>query len=84
LAAEFEKDEEIAQFWLTPPRAELSHAAALFGHRYERLSAASEIGPALRRAEAHHGATILHLVVDASRARTSAARIRAVLGQTWE
>ncbi|HEX3774244.1 MAG TPA: thiamine pyrophosphate-dependent enzyme, partial [Polyangiaceae bacterium] len=82
-AAEFEKDPQLGQFWLTPPHADFAHAAAVFGHQYERLSTVSEIAPALRDAKVRRGASVLHLVVDGSSARAAGARIRAALSQTW-
>ena len=75
--AELAEQPELARFWLTPPSAELSHAAALFGHRYERLTESAAIGDALRRATNHAGASIVHIVVEASSARDSEARVRA-------
>ncbi len=63
---------DAAALWRTPPRAELSHAAALFGLRY----AAPDTEEAVRRATAEAmeqpGPTLLHLRVGAE----SAAELR--------
>jgi 2-succinyl-5-enolpyruvyl-6-hydroxy-3-cyclohexene-1-carboxylate synthase len=81
---ELEKQPDLAHFWLTPPAADLSHAAALFGHRYERLSEVAEIGAAMLRATAQPGASVLHVLVEASSARDSEARVQADLEQLLE
>jgi 2-succinyl-5-enolpyruvyl-6-hydroxy-3-cyclohexene-1-carboxylate synthase len=77
--AELERQPALARFWLTPPAADLSHAAALFGHHYERLSEAAEIGAAMRRATSQNRTSIVHIVVDGVSARDSEARVRADL-----
>jgi len=77
--AQLEEQPEASRFWLTPPAADLSHAAQLYGHRYERLSEAAEIGAAMQRAIGKSGATLLHIVVDASSARDAELRVRADL-----
>ena len=79
---QLEQEPEASRFWLTPPAADLSHAAQLFGHRYQRLNEASQIADALRSALSQNGTTILHLVVGGSSARDSEARVRADLEQT--
>jgi len=79
LYPELARNPEKSRFWLTPPDADLSHAAALFGHRYERLTRAPEIAEAMRRAFAERGTTVIHVVVEGSSARAAEARIRAEL-----
>jgi len=73
---------KLARFWLTPPAADLSHAAALFGHHFQRISAASEIGPALRNATNHAATTVLRIMVEVSSSRASERRVRADLERT--
>jgi len=68
-----------SDFWLTPPRAELEHAAKLFAHRYAKLSDRTSIGAALREATTQPGVSVLHIVVEGSSARESEARVRATL-----
>lgn len=80
--AELEKKPEMGRFWLTPPNADLSHAAALYGLRYERATQAEEIGPAMQRALARCGASVVHVLVEGSSARAAEARIRADLERT--
>jgi 2-succinyl-5-enolpyruvyl-6-hydroxy-3-cyclohexene-1-carboxylate synthase len=82
LFAELEREPDIARFWLTPPAADLSHAAAIFGHHYERYDDDAQIGDAMSRALTRGGTCILHLVVAASSARESEARVRADLEQS--
>ncbi|HWZ92826.1 MAG TPA: 2-succinyl-5-enolpyruvyl-6-hydroxy-3-cyclohexene-1-carboxylic-acid synthase, partial [Polyangiaceae bacterium] len=79
--AELAHKPELGRFWLTPPEVDFSHAAALFGHGYERLTSAAEIGPAIGRATRQHATSIVHIVVDPSSARDSEARVRADLEQ---
>jgi 2-succinyl-5-enolpyruvyl-6-hydroxy-3-cyclohexene-1-carboxylate synthase len=79
IMAQLEEQPEASRFWLTPPAADLSHAAALYGHRYERLSEASEIGAAMQRAIGTSGTTVLHIVVAESSARETETRVRADL-----
>jgi 2-succinyl-5-enolpyruvyl-6-hydroxy-3-cyclohexene-1-carboxylate synthase len=66
---------EQARFWLTPPHAELSHAAALFGCRYQRVNGDAEIPEAMRLATGERGASIVHIVVDPPSARDSEQRV---------
>jgi 2-succinyl-5-enolpyruvyl-6-hydroxy-3-cyclohexene-1-carboxylate synthase len=80
--AQLAQEPELSRFWLTPPAADLSHAAALFGHRYERIEHAAPIGAALSRAFARTGTSILHIVVAASSARESEARVRSDFEQS--
>jgi 2-succinyl-5-enolpyruvyl-6-hydroxy-3-cyclohexene-1-carboxylate synthase len=79
--AQLEEQPEASRFWLTPPAADLSHAAALYGHRYERLSEASEIRSAMQRAIGKSGTTLLHIIVGDSSARDAEMRVRADLEQ---
>jgi 2-succinyl-5-enolpyruvyl-6-hydroxy-3-cyclohexene-1-carboxylate synthase len=78
----FEKLEQRAdasRFWLTPPGAELAHAAELFGYRHAKLSERASIAPAMRDATSHAGVTVLQIVVDGGSARESEQRVRAEL-----
>lgn len=68
---------DASRFWLTPPSAELSHAAQLFGYRYAKLSERESIAEALREATSRPGVTVLQIVVDGSSARESELRVRA-------
>ena len=70
---------EASRFWLTPPSAELSHAAKLFGYRYAQLSEPGSIAKALREATNRPGVSVLQIVVDGSSARQSEERVRAAL-----
>jgi 2-succinyl-5-enolpyruvyl-6-hydroxy-3-cyclohexene-1-carboxylate synthase len=70
---------KLARFWLTPPAADLNHAAALFGHQFQRIADASEIGPALGRAASFAGTSVIQIVVEASSSRASERRVRADL-----
>ncbi|HYQ47012.1 MAG TPA: 2-succinyl-5-enolpyruvyl-6-hydroxy-3-cyclohexene-1-carboxylic-acid synthase [Polyangiaceae bacterium] len=76
---QFAQHSEASRFWLTPPRAELEHAAALFGYRYAKLSERASIPGAVREATSHVGVTVLHIVVEGGSARESEARVRAAL-----
>ncbi|MEI9950764.1 MAG: 2-succinyl-5-enolpyruvyl-6-hydroxy-3-cyclohexene-1-carboxylic-acid synthase [Pseudomonadota bacterium] len=77
--AELAQQADARRFWLTPPDAELSHAAALFGHRYKKLSERASIAAAVREATSQPGVSVLQIVVDGSSARASAERVRAEL-----
>ena len=70
---------DASRFWLTPPGAELSHAAKLFGYRYAKLSDRASIAGAVREATSQPGVSVLQLVVDGNSARESDARVRAEL-----
>ena len=72
------------QFWLTPPRAELVHAAELFGYRYAQIDDDASIAEALRRAAAEPGVSIVHIVVDGASAREAEQRVRAALEEPPE
>jgi 2-succinyl-5-enolpyruvyl-6-hydroxy-3-cyclohexene-1-carboxylate synthase len=77
--AQFAQQAEASRFWLTPPRAELEHAARLFGHRYAKLTERASIAGALREATSQLGVSVLQIVVDGSSARESEERVRAAL-----
>ncbi len=79
LYAELQKNPDKSRFWLTPPNADLSHAAALFGHHYEQVTRDGEIAPAFARALAHGGASVLHVIVEGSSARAAEASVVAEL-----
>jgi len=74
-----EQQAESARFWLTPPQVELSHAALLFGYRYEKLSERESIAGALSEATTRPGVSVLHIVVEGSSARESEARVQRAL-----
>jgi 2-succinyl-5-enolpyruvyl-6-hydroxy-3-cyclohexene-1-carboxylate synthase len=77
--AELEQHSDASRFWLTPPDAQLSHAAALFGYRYAQVSERAGIAPALSEAMTHPGVSVLQLMVEGSSARESERRVRATL-----
>ncbi|MES1178917.1 MAG: 2-succinyl-5-enolpyruvyl-6-hydroxy-3-cyclohexene-1-carboxylic-acid synthase [Myxococcales bacterium] len=68
-----------SRFWLTPPSAEFSHAAALYGHRYTRVDREAGIAEAMRSAATEPGVHVIHIVVEATSARQSEQRVRAAL-----
>ncbi|MEI9940335.1 MAG: 2-succinyl-5-enolpyruvyl-6-hydroxy-3-cyclohexene-1-carboxylic-acid synthase [Pseudomonadota bacterium] len=70
---------DASRFWLTPPGAELSHAARLFGYRYAKVSERASIAGALGEATSQPGVSVLHIVVDAASARESEQRVRGEL-----
>lgn len=70
---------DTARFWLTPPNADLSHAAALYGHRYTRVERATDIPEAVQRATRERGVHVVHVVVDGASAREAELRVRAAL-----
>ncbi|HEY0464054.1 MAG TPA: 2-succinyl-5-enolpyruvyl-6-hydroxy-3-cyclohexene-1-carboxylic-acid synthase [Polyangiaceae bacterium] len=74
-----EQQADASRFWLTPPSAELAHAAQLFGFRFAKLGDRAGIAPALREATREPGVTVLQIVVDGSSARESERRVRAEL-----
>jgi 2-succinyl-5-enolpyruvyl-6-hydroxy-3-cyclohexene-1-carboxylate synthase len=76
---QLEQHADASRFWLTPPSAELSHAAQLFGFRYAKLTEQAGIANALRVATSEPGVTVLQIVVDGSSARESERRVRAEL-----
>ena len=71
--------QDLARFWLTPANADLSHAAALYGHGYTRIDQLAGIPGALRRATSEPGVHVLHVVVDGTSARAAEQRVRAAL-----
>jgi len=76
---QLEKQADARRFWLTPPGAELSHAAKLFGYRYAKVSDPEGIARALREATSEPCVSVLQIVVDGASARASEARVRAEL-----
>jgi len=76
---QFREHAEASAYWLTPPRAELEHAARLFGYHYAKLSERASIAEAVRDATSRAGVSVLQIVVDGSSARESEARVRAAL-----
>jgi len=79
ISGKFEQQPDASRFWLTPPRAELSHAAAVFGFRYAKVSKLAGIAGALREATREPGVTVLQITVDGGSARASEQRVRAEL-----
>jgi len=77
--SQFAQHEETSRYWLTPPRAEFAHAAAIFGYRYAKFSERASIAGAMREAISHGGVTVLHIVVEGGSSRESEARVRATL-----
>lgn len=59
----YASEPEASQLWLTPPSAELAHAAALFGLRYCAPRTAVEIGELTAAALAENAVTLLHVEV---------------------
>jgi 2-succinyl-5-enolpyruvyl-6-hydroxy-3-cyclohexene-1-carboxylate synthase len=59
----YRAEPEAARLWLTPPERELSHAAALFGLRYEAPSTPAAVAAATARALSQTEPTLLHLRV---------------------
>ena len=67
------------RFWLTPPSADLSHAALLYGLRYTRVDREASLAEAIRTATSEPGGHVLHIVVDGASAREVEQRVRAAL-----
>jgi len=70
---------DAGRFWLTPPSAELAHAAALYGHHYEAVSSRPSLLLAMTRAVQRAATTIVHVNVAATSSREAEARVRAAL-----
>jgi 2-succinyl-5-enolpyruvyl-6-hydroxy-3-cyclohexene-1-carboxylate synthase len=70
---------ELSRFWLTPQAVDISHAARLFGYRYQRVTRDAEIGEAMQRATSELGVTVVHIVVEGSSAREAEQRVRSAL-----
>jgi 2-succinyl-5-enolpyruvyl-6-hydroxy-3-cyclohexene-1-carboxylate synthase len=68
-------DPEAAKLWLTPPERELSHAAALFGLKYEAPKTVEAVRAATASALTRAEPSLLHLRVGADSARTMRARV---------
>lgn len=67
---------EASRFWLTPPEAELAHAAALYGYGYARVTREAELTTELARATREPGVRIVHVIVSGTSAREAEARVR--------
>jgi 2-succinyl-5-enolpyruvyl-6-hydroxy-3-cyclohexene-1-carboxylate synthase len=76
---QFAQHTEASRFWLTPPRADLAHAARLFDYHYAKLTEREGIARALHEATSQPGVSVLQIVVDGSSARESEERVRAAL-----
>ncbi|HEY5377255.1 MAG TPA: 2-succinyl-5-enolpyruvyl-6-hydroxy-3-cyclohexene-1-carboxylic-acid synthase [Polyangiaceae bacterium] len=70
---------ETSRFWLTPPAVDVSHAAQLFGYRYQHVTRDAEIGQAMQRATSELGVTVVHIVVEGSSAREAEQRVQSAL-----
>ncbi|MEO6603358.1 MAG: 2-succinyl-5-enolpyruvyl-6-hydroxy-3-cyclohexene-1-carboxylic-acid synthase [Polyangiaceae bacterium] len=70
---------DASRFWLTPPSADFSHAAALYGHGYTLVDRTANIAEAMRRATSELGVHVIHLVVEGASARDAEQRVRAAL-----
>jgi len=68
-----------AELWLTPPRRELTHAAALFGLRYEAPETPDAVTSVIARALTQTQATLVHLRVEPHSAASLRQRILAAL-----
>jgi 2-succinyl-5-enolpyruvyl-6-hydroxy-3-cyclohexene-1-carboxylate synthase len=73
------KQGDAGRFWLTPPSADFSHAALLYGHRYTRVEHNAGIAEAMRRATTEPGVHLIQIVVDGASAREAEQRVRAAL-----
>lgn len=60
---------DLANFWLTPPDVELSHAALLYRLPYERVTDRRALQGALGSALTRPGVTLIHAVVPSESAR---------------
>jgi 2-succinyl-5-enolpyruvyl-6-hydroxy-3-cyclohexene-1-carboxylate synthase len=74
-------DPRTADYWLTPPHADLAQAAGVFGHAYRRVSERAEIRRAIADALATSGTTVLHVVVEPTSARAADQRVLTRLAQ---
>jgi len=70
---------DAAKLWLTPPKRELSHAAALFGLTYDAPTTPQAIRTATARALTRSEPTLLHLRVGPDSAANMRQRILAAL-----
>ncbi|MES1183511.1 MAG: 2-succinyl-5-enolpyruvyl-6-hydroxy-3-cyclohexene-1-carboxylic-acid synthase [Myxococcales bacterium] len=68
-----------AELWLTPPRRELTHAAALFGLRYEAPKTPDAVTSVIARALTQSEATLVHLRVEPHSAAELRQRILSAL-----
>jgi 2-succinyl-5-enolpyruvyl-6-hydroxy-3-cyclohexene-1-carboxylate synthase len=75
---------ELERFWLTPPRADLAHAAGLFGYGYVRVSEQERIAEAISVATCEPGVHVVHIVVDSGSARAAEHRILRALQRVGE
>jgi 2-succinyl-5-enolpyruvyl-6-hydroxy-3-cyclohexene-1-carboxylate synthase len=76
---QLEQRADTSRYWLTPPSAELSHAAQLFGYQYVKVSERASIAAAMREGTSQPGVSVLQIVVDGNSARESERRVRAEL-----
>ncbi len=77
MATQFDAEPEIARYWLTPPGADLSHAAALFGLPYVECRSQGALSQALAEALERRGATVVRAEVEAHSAKED---LEAILG----
>jgi 2-succinyl-5-enolpyruvyl-6-hydroxy-3-cyclohexene-1-carboxylate synthase len=69
----------LAEFWRTPPRCDLQHAARLFGLRYASPDTVEDLSAATREALCTHATTLLHVRVGADSAYAVHERVRVAL-----
>jgi 2-succinyl-5-enolpyruvyl-6-hydroxy-3-cyclohexene-1-carboxylate synthase len=81
VASLLDTEPRAADYWLTPPHADLGQAAGVFGHAYRRVSERAEIRGAIANALATSGTTVLHVVVEPSSARAADERVLTQLAQ---
>ncbi len=76
-------DSALAEFWRTPPRCDLQHAARLFGLRYASPGTAAELSAATREALCTDAVTLLQVRVGADSAHAVRERVRAALAASY-
>jgi 2-succinyl-5-enolpyruvyl-6-hydroxy-3-cyclohexene-1-carboxylate synthase len=69
LGPRFGEEPAVERFWLTPPAAELAHAAALFGIAHHEVSDAQALSQAIRAALDRNAATVVFTKVAPESAR---------------
>ncbi len=69
IAARFRAEPELARYWLTPPGADLRHAAALFGLPYAEAASGSVMARVLADALERRGASVIRAIVESDSAQ---------------
>jgi len=82
MGSHFSEQPELERFWLTPPAAELRHAAALFGIAHTEVTSAQTLTQALRAALDRNAASIVVAKVAPDSARRDLAAITQALRPT--